>query len=464
MIFLKTKKLFYWIFNPHRRIMKMMKEVNKKKTVYLADNARFSSEFIREWNLMMDHFVAIEKSALLNVNELLIDTVELDCIKEMIGKVRDINGNLESLSLHGTQLSEAVDSATQRIEKLTEHNNDVLLDTEASTKSTADAFSFIEESFFQVNKLSNEVEQLNEKTKKINMVVNVIQGVADQTNLLALNASIEAARAGQAGRGFTVVAGEIGKLAEYTKGSIQDILKMLSDLQAEIDLFSMELLSASRQLQGGKLVIDEAKSSIANIHLNISNVTDETNQIAAFYQEQSATLEEFTKSVTEAAHSSGTLLANCNITGHDIFEISSKMNEIRLQQIKKRGELSGDEVIAVAIADHLLWRWRVYNMILGYIQIDLTTLGDHKSCRLGLWYYGDEIKHLKGKREFTAIEKPHIALHELAKDAVYAYNRGDLDLAEQHLLAMDQCSREVVSLLKELALGMEKNADSHTGM
>lgn len=416
----------------------------------MKNDGVFSAEFIAEWNLLLDHFNSAKTASLSDVNQVLIDTVKLDSVKAMIMNVGNITNNLNTLSVHGSELTQAIDGATHKIEKLTAHANQVVESTQSSTEHTEKAFSFIGESFDSLNQLSTQVNQIDEKTQKITSVIDVIQGVADQTNLLALNAAIEAARAGEAGRGFSVVADEVRKLAEHTKSSVKSIVTTVSEVQEGISTLSVALGTAVCQLMEGKELIEGAKSSISSIHANMDDITKETNQIAGIYQEQAATMEEFSQNVTIAADHSSTLLDGCDRTGRDIFALSQAIDAIRIRLVNERQQIATHDLIAIAIADHLLWRWRVYNMLLGYEKIDLQTIGDHKTCRLGAWYYGEAIKTLGSNKQFVAMEESHALLHKLAREAVVFYHNGESERAEQVLSRMEQCSAEVVAYLTKL--------------
>jgi methyl-accepting chemotaxis protein len=117
----------------------------------------------------------------------------------------------------------------------------------------------------------------------------------------------------------------------------------------------------------------------------------------------------------------------------------------------KNGLCLGDaEMLEICVSDHLLWRWRVYNMLLGYEKIDVNAVGTHKDCRLGNWYYSDSAQGFKGNRTFVDMDKPHADLHRFAKEAAVAYERKDMQAAQDALNQMDVCSRQVVEALRVL--------------
>jgi len=121
-----------------------------------------------------------------------------------------------------------------------------------------------------------------------------------------------------------------------------------------------------------------------------------------------------------------------------------------MELLKDSGNLDMDTQIEICTCDHLMWRWRVYNMILGYENLSETQVGTHHICRLGKWCDNTEFHNHAMCLEVEAMEKPHESLHELAKKAIRAYNSGNRDLAEQLLLDIDNASHEVVGHLMKL--------------
>ncbi|WP_299795674.1 methyl-accepting chemotaxis protein [uncultured Shewanella sp.] len=157
-----------------------------------------------------------------------------------------------------------------------------------------------------INQLSSDVEQVGEvieslatHTKSIGGILDVIRAVSEQTNLLALNAAIEAARAGEAGRGFAVVADEVRNLASRTAESTDEVQIMIDKLQSEagraVDAMTQ---SRSRSIEG-VTAVDEASQSLSGISERIGHITDMNIQVAAATEEQSTVVEDINRNVTE---------------------------------------------------------------------------------------------------------------------------------------------------------------------
>jgi methyl-accepting chemotaxis protein len=157
-----------------------------------------------------------------------------------------------------------------------------------------------------INQLSKDVEQVGEvieslatHTKSIGSILDVIRAISEQTNLLALNAAIEAARAGEAGRGFAVVADEVRNLASRTAASTNEVQTMIDKLQSETSraVNAMEQ-SRSRSLEG-VTAVDEASHSLSGISQRIALISDMNIQVAAATEEQSTVVEDINHNVTE---------------------------------------------------------------------------------------------------------------------------------------------------------------------
>ncbi|WP_457933583.1 methyl-accepting chemotaxis protein [Pseudomonas sp. SA195] len=163
----------------------------------------------------------------------------------------------------------------------------------------------VQEAIGQIGSLSGEVEhsaqaieELNNESGRIGTVLEVIRAVAEQTNLLALNAAIEAARAGEQGRGFAVVADEVRALARRTHDSTEEIEGLIGNLQ-RVAQKAVEQMQTSRDLTQHTVdLANEAGSALGRITESVSTIEQMNQQIAAAAEQQSAVAENISESVT----------------------------------------------------------------------------------------------------------------------------------------------------------------------
>jgi len=148
-----------------------------------------------------------------------------------------------------------------------------------------------------VRQSAGTVLELGKSSEQIGEIIGVIDDIADQTNLLALNAAIEAARAGEQGRGFAVVADEVRKLAERTTKATKEIAVMIQKIQMDTEFAVGSMEDGTKEVEKGIQLADKAGASLEDIVGNSQRVTDMVNQIAAASEQQSSSSEQISKNM-----------------------------------------------------------------------------------------------------------------------------------------------------------------------
>lgn len=318
---------------------------------------------------------------------------------------------------------------------------------EAGIVSIANLTEYVNESGQELLKINDMIQEIGQGMKNITEVVDIIRGVADQTNLLALNAAIEAARAGESGRGFAVVADEVRKLAEHTKSSADRIAGNIYQLHSVMEEAGKSITQTNGKVSQGQELAKKAESSISAI-VNLSSAVDENIQyIASSLEEQTAAVQEIGAGVEENVTLANQVKALSTKTGNAIYKLSRQLAKLRMEEIGKASHLAIIDLLELWKTDHVIWKWRVYNMLMGFEKSG--KIMSHKECRLGQWYYSEEAQPYKEYPQFQAIEEPHVKLHELSNKAVALNEQGNIEELEHVLHEMESSSDLVIKLITD---------------
>lgn len=274
-----------------------------------------------------------------------------------------------------------------------------------AANSTAQSKDMVEKLTLRIQELIGRADQssvaisrLNERSGKINGIVQLITEVTGQTNLLALNAAIEAARAGEQGRGFAVVADEVRNLAERTTASTAEISQLINDVQAE---------------------------TLALRH--IAEV--DPDEMTSIQRE-----------------------------GDDAFGHIEKLLQITNELTTTLSAVALRSFVETAKTDHLVYKQEIYRVFLGLSDKKSDDFASHTTCRLGKWYYeGDGKQCCSTLPGYSETESPHKKVHQHGKQAVDAFHAGNINRAIEQMIEMEKASMDVFTNLERIANAGENN-------
>jgi len=235
------------------------------------------------------------------------------------------------------------------------------------------------------------IDSLEQASHTIAQFTETIASISSQTNLLALNAAIEAARAGEHGRGFAVVADEVRALAGKTEDATNEIREYVS------------------------IITDNAEKTKLGFSDMITSIED----------------------VNTSAETIGSAIT-------DVVVLSGGMMDAL-------GETTAESFIETIKTDHLLYKISIYEVILNISDKPEEDFSSHFNCRLGKWYFeGDGVKHLSNSAAYQQLNAPHELVHNEGVKAIQAYKNKDYELSNQHLAAMESASQQVTVLLDKM--------------
>ncbi|MEI3606993.1 methyl-accepting chemotaxis protein [Pseudogracilibacillus sp. SE30717A] len=420
-------------------------------------------------NKMMRLVIAIQKLA--TFDKQLITNVYTDAtfqsflheISWMLQDITKLDTSEHLINGADTQIKEtqSVTAATEQmsasIQEVSNHASEVAERTEEAVQAADNSRKVIDNSFYDIEQVDKTYEhvmenvvQLGKEIDHTHEVINVIKEIAEQTNLLALNASIEAARAGENGQGFAVVAAEVRKLSEHTKEQIEQITTNMESLQRVSTEVTERMKETGTRIEKSVVGSQAAGKELENIISVMHSINYQITEIAAMTEEQSSTVEEISDRNSTIFDLSKNVQHYAVETAEVIYEISKKMDNYRLSFLKTNVVENEKDIIQIAKTDHLLWKWNIYNRLLGFGDLQAEDVSSHTACRLGKWYYSDLPSKVKDKHAFKRLEKQHQAVHDYARLALEHYERDNIEESRSILTELEKASDAVVQCLEQI--------------
>lgn len=341
---------------------------------------------LRHWNNNVVKIPPPAAESGANASDVVVDTPEpyerILCQKILMGiSTIDIIRNAIIKSC------EQLNIEKERINELNEQNDKA----RSSLKSLVE---FITEIGTTSSDIGYRMGDLNTSLTQINACIKEIQKIANQTNLIAINSAIEAARVGDAGRGFSVISKEVKNLSEDVKHSSKSVSTLTSVIK------------------------------------------DNTARVSEVLDNQQPVIDNITTNINQIVESIG-IVIDKSLSMKSVMQYISTVQFLNIVKV-----------------DHVIWKMEVYKLLLNKDINSKITM--HDQCRLGKWYYGFEGQQFSNYYSFRSLEAPHKEVHTAGHSALNYFAAGDMNAMSQELDRMERSSNEVVNQLEMLAVDLLK--------
>ncbi|MCS7205661.1 MAG: cache domain-containing protein [Leptospiraceae bacterium] len=456
-IFILSLVAFYIFITFIRKNLKIVEKIqeNLEKGIFILPKMKVSND---EIGLLQNSIIKATEhiSKLFDrimPSSIMVENVSYD-LKCLSNELKE---SIQNQHQHFEQISASIEETSVTINEIAKIIQETSRDSSDAMNLVNNTIAMLNETSKTINKIFNLFEDLNHQfdniqknSQNVEDILKIIQEIANQTNLIALNASIEAAKSGEKGSRFSVIAEEIRKLSQNSKESSQQIAQTIKDITNSIINFRDQIHNFGNDIIQTKSNFDKFNQILQKLITSFQNINLKISHFASSLEELNVASKDITKNVEINLSESEKILKLSEKSKELNLKLTEALDDFREATKGIKTANYNKYIFDLAKTDHIIFKDKVENFIDGSIQMSEHQLSDYTQCRFGKWYYGDDSTSYRHLKEFSEIEEPHKNFHNLCKEIYHHVKRKEISKARELFNQVESESKKVIEYLDKL--------------
>ena len=372
-----------------------------------------------------------------NINEIMNSVMEVNKTNELLNSIDNTTEQTDNVASATEELSASVTNILGTIKNVSMNMNKLLDDISAGQTQIEASLNDMVQLKTGFTKTKGNINDLVSDIRDISTIIELIKTVSEQTTLLAINASIEASRAGENGKGFSVIADEIRTLSEKTTESVESITKVIKSVEDDTRKVDRNTEELFEELKEKTINSKKSISTLEEITKQTLEVGYFTKVISDILDEQYVSTQKIKNFLDDVVKNSSNVKALAKHTGLSIYNVSKQIEDLRVKTIRLIPDLRHRHFLNIVKTEEKLQQWWIYNSLLGFHHFPSIEEINETENRFWTWY--SKAKNnptLSTNYSFKKLEDKHLELYHLEEKVRYLILKGK--------------NKEAISLLDEL--------------
>lgn len=436
--------------NEIEKIISCMNSAAQNEYIFPEESHQGKDALTTAYIQMLRKFINADNQVAMDLNDAMKVIGNSSNVKTLLEIAANQKKSIALIVEDSKQLTDSIAESENILSSILEHAQEADEWSAECNRIMQDTLDSVNGSYDELMSSCDALEGFRKKADQIDDIMKIVENLSTKTQLLSLNAKIEATKAGEYGKGFSVVADEIGKLSTDTQKSMAKISSYVSAIKGDIDMLTTQINQLKSTLDVCKTNAYESDRHILHMGDSMDSIKQQIDNAFSQTSAQNNSAKVFLEQLSNVEKHSESLIEHCQDPGKDMYVISRRIDKIRGNVARKQAKLSDSQWIDIYIVDHMIFTWRLYNMIAGFEVLELKNLNNSKKCKFGIWYNAPERDYLRSNRLFVEAGQLHDRLHNIAVECYNANENGNKELAMEYFQEAQVTYKKYESVMQRL--------------